>query len=40
MTLAAIRDAFSQPAGTVVHLVVTSKNGTKRNVSLTLADYV
>ena len=40
MGLQAVRELFFQPAGTVLHLVVAAKDGTKRNVTLTLADYV
>jgi hypothetical protein len=40
MSLSQIRDIFSQPAGTVVTLQVTSKTGGERTVKVTLADYV
>jgi hypothetical protein len=40
LTLQAIRDTFSGTAGTPVHLVIKGKDGTTREVTLTLADYV
>jgi hypothetical protein len=40
MSLSQIREIFSQPAGTVVTLQVTSKTGGPRTVKFTLADYV
>ena len=40
MGLQAVRELFFQPAGTVLHLVMADKDGTKRNVTLPLADYV
>ncbi|HLY03598.1 MAG TPA: aspartyl protease family protein [Candidatus Cybelea sp.] len=40
MSLSQIRDIFSQPAGTVVTLQLTSKSGAQRTVKFTLADYV
>jgi hypothetical protein len=40
MSLADVRTAFAQPAGTVVTLLVTGKDGAQRTVKLTLADYV
>jgi hypothetical protein len=40
MTLQAIRAVLIGQPGNVVHLVVKSKDGTTRNVNLTLADYV
>jgi hypothetical protein len=40
MSLSQIREVFSQPAGTVVTLELTSKSGAQRTVKFTLADYV
>lgn len=40
MSLSQIRDIFSQPAGTVITLKITAKDGTQRTVKLKLADYV
>jgi hypothetical protein len=40
MSLSQIREVFSQPAGTVVTLQLTSKSGAQRTVKFTLADYV
>ncbi|HZY96932.1 MAG TPA: aspartyl protease family protein [Candidatus Cybelea sp.] len=40
MLLSQIRDLFAQPTGTVVTLVVTGKDGTRRSVKITLRDYV
>ncbi|MGP8099884.1 MAG: aspartyl protease family protein [Candidatus Cybelea sp.] len=40
MSLSQIREIFSQAAGTVVTLQVTSKTGEQRTVKVTLADYV
>lgn len=40
MSLDTVRAAFTRPAGTVVHLTLTSKTKPKRDVSLTLRDYV
>jgi hypothetical protein len=40
MLLGDIRKALAQPAGTIVTLGITSKDGTHRSVKLTLADYV
>lgn len=40
MALWQVREKFTQPAGTVVTLVVAGKDGIKRTVKLTLADYV
>ncbi len=40
MSLADIRALFSGPAGTVVTLGLTGKDGTTRTVKVTLADYV
>jgi PDZ domain/Aspartyl protease len=40
MDLLAIRNIFSGPAGTVVHLVVQGKTGAQRPVMFTLRDYV
>lgn len=40
MSLSEIRNLFFQPAGTVITLQVTAKDGTQRTVKLTLADYV
>jgi len=40
MTLQAIREILIGKPGEVVHLVIKSKDGTTRNVDLTLADYV
>ena len=40
MSLAQIRDLFSQPAGTVVTLQITGKDATQRTVKLTLGDYI
>jgi hypothetical protein len=39
MSLSQIREIFSQPAGTVVTLQLTSKAGVQRTVKFTLADY-
>jgi hypothetical protein len=40
MLLGDVRKLLAQPAGTVVTLQLTSKDGTHRTVKLTLADYV
>jgi hypothetical protein len=40
MSLGQIRDVFSQPAGTVVTLQITGKDGAQRTVKLTLGDYI
>jgi hypothetical protein len=40
MQLGDVRGLLSQPAGTVVTLGITGKDGTSRTVKLTLADYV
>jgi PDZ domain/Aspartyl protease len=40
MDLAQIRSSFSEPAGTIIHLVVQGKTGSQRSVTLTLRDYV
>ncbi|MBV8198121.1 MAG: PDZ domain-containing protein [Candidatus Eremiobacteraeota bacterium] len=40
MLLSQVRDAFVQPAGTVVTLVIAGKDGTQRTVKITLRDYV
>ena len=40
MLLGAIRNLLAQPAGTVVTLQVTGKDGTSRSVKITLKDYV
>jgi aspartyl protease/PDZ domain-containing protein len=40
MSLQAVREMFLEPAGTVLHLGLTSKDGKARSVSLTLRDYV
>ncbi len=40
MTLEAVRTMFTRPAGTVIHLGLTAKDGTQRTVVLTLRDYV
>jgi Aspartyl protease/PDZ domain len=40
LNLRDVRNVFLGEHGTVVHLVVTSKDGTTHNVDLTLADYV
>jgi hypothetical protein len=40
MSLQALRNAFQKPAGTVLHVGVTAKDGTQRVVTLTLRDYV
>jgi Aspartyl protease/PDZ domain len=40
MALATLRDYFYEPAGTVLKLGVTSKNGDARTLGLTLRDYV
>jgi len=40
LSLKAIRETFAGAPGTVVHLVVKGKDGTSRDVTLTLADYV
>ncbi|MBV9719413.1 MAG: aspartyl protease family protein [Candidatus Eremiobacteraeota bacterium] len=40
MQLSDIRNLFAQPAGTVVTLQLTGKDGTKRTVKVTLRDYV
>jgi hypothetical protein len=39
-SLLAVRDAFLAAPGTVVHLVIKSKDGATHKVDLTLADYV
>lgn len=39
-SLPAVRDAFLAAPGTVVHLVIKSKDGGTHKVDLTLADYV
>jgi Aspartyl protease/PDZ domain len=38
--LVQIRTQFSEPAGTIIHLVVQGKTGLQRSVTLTLRDYV
>ncbi len=40
LSLSDVRDLFLRPPGTVEHFVVKSKDGTTRNVTLTLEDYV
>jgi hypothetical protein len=40
MSLGAVRDTFMRPAGTVVKLGITGKDGTSREVVLTLEDIV
>ena len=40
LSLSGIRDAFLAAPGTVVHLVIRSKDGATRSIDLTLADYV
>ncbi|MGB6600619.1 MAG: aspartyl protease family protein, partial [Candidatus Cybelea sp.] len=40
MLLGDVRNLLAQPAGTVVTLIVTGKDGSKRSVKLTLQDYV
>jgi hypothetical protein len=40
MLLGDVRDRLAQPAGTVVTLQLTAKDGTQRTVKLTLRDYV
>ncbi|HLJ84336.1 MAG TPA: aspartyl protease family protein [Candidatus Eremiobacteraceae bacterium] len=40
MTLEAVRAIFTKPAGTVIHLGLTAKDGTQRTATLTLRDYV
>lgn len=40
MSLGQVRDKFTQPAGTVVTLVVAGRDGTQRTVKLTLGDFV
>ncbi|MFY9665835.1 MAG: aspartyl protease family protein [Candidatus Cybelea sp.] len=40
MLLGDVRDLLAQPAGTVVTLTVTGKDGSKRSVKFTLQDYV
>jgi S1-C subfamily serine protease len=40
LNLRDVRNVFLGEPGTVVHLIVTSKDGTPHNVDLTLADYV
>ncbi len=39
-SLSEVRNKFLAAPGTVVHLVIKSKDGSKHNVDLTLADYV
>ena len=39
-SLLEVRGAFRAAPGTVVHLVIKSKDGSTHNVDLTLADYV
>jgi hypothetical protein len=40
MTLGAVRQTFFQPAGTVVQIGLTAKDGTTRTIALTLKDFV
>lgn len=40
MGLGGVREKFVQPAGTVVTVELAAKDGTKRTVKVTLADYV
>jgi hypothetical protein len=40
MSLAAVRELFFGPPGTVLHFVLTAKDGTKRSVAVTLRDFV
>ncbi len=40
MSLEKVRATFYQPAGTVVRLDITSKDGTQRKVAITLRDFV
>ncbi len=40
MSLEEVRATFSKPAGTVLHLGLVAKDGTHRNVAVTLRDFV